>query len=62
MDALLSINHGQKPAIYFDTVETIEPTDACEIQKTKFRVSLLSRHLSGLTDDSVHARGQITRA
>jgi len=41
MDALLSINHGQKPAIYFDTVETIEPTDACEIQKTKFRVSLL---------------------
>ena len=42
MDALLSINHGQRPAIYFDTVETIEPTDACEVQKTKFKVSLLS--------------------
>ena len=38
MDALLSINHGQKPAIYVDTVETMEPTDACDIQKTKFMV------------------------
>jgi len=46
MDALLSINHGQRPAIYFDTVETIEPTDACEIQKTKFKVSLLLHPLS----------------
>jgi hypothetical protein len=36
MDALLSINHGQKPAIYVDTVETMEPTDANEIQKTKY--------------------------
>jgi hypothetical protein len=41
MDALLSINHGQKPAIYFETVETIEPTDANEIQKTKYMVGLL---------------------
>lgn len=37
MDALLSINHGQKPAIYGDTVETMEPTDANEIQKTKYK-------------------------
>jgi hypothetical protein len=56
MDALLSINHGQRPAIYFDTVETVEPTDACEIQKTKFKVSFLLHRLSGLADDVVHAR------
>jgi hypothetical protein len=61
MDALLSINHGQRPAIYFDTVETVEPTDACEIQKTKFMVSL-PLPLLQITDDAVYARSQITRA
>lgn len=39
MDALLSINHGQRPAIYVETVETLEPTDASEIQKVKYEVS-----------------------
>lgn len=40
MDALLSINHGQRPAIYVETVETLEPTDASEVQKVKYEVSL----------------------
>ena len=40
MDALLSINHGQRPAIYVEAVETLEPTDAVEVQKVKYEVSL----------------------
>lgn len=40
MDALLSINHGQRPAIYVENVETLEPTDASEIQKVKYEVSI----------------------
>jgi hypothetical protein len=57
MDALLSINHGQKPAIYVDTVETIEPTDASDVQKTKYSVCVLRRRFQQLLTATVHARG-----
>lgn len=53
MDALLSINHGQKPAIYVETVETLEPTDATEFQTVKIQVSPQYTPFSALYTDSM---------
>jgi hypothetical protein len=47
MDALLSINLGQRPAIYVETVETLEPSDATEIQRVKYQVSHFLSRASG---------------
>lgn len=53
MDALLSINHGQRPAIYVETVETLEPSDAPEAQRVKYQVgSTLTVPVSALTSST----------